>query len=80
MTRERKDYLSKAMTRHGMYNTQYYKYWQRIKKVQAQWWSTRWKLFDNFFADMGFPPNKEVRSLRRKDVTLTYCKDNCYWA
>jgi len=38
----------------------------------------RWKLFENFLADMGHPP--EGLTLERRNVNGNYDIDNCYWA
>lgn len=37
-----------------------------------------WMVFDNFYADMGDPP--EGHSLDRKNNDEGYCKENCRWA
>jgi len=37
-----------------------------------------WKVFQNFFADMGHPPTG--MSLDRRDNNSHYRKDNCRWA
>lgn len=39
----------------------------------------RWLSFENFYADMGEPPT-EQHSIERRDGSLGYFKDNCYWA
>lgn len=38
----------------------------------------RWRTFENFFADMGHPP--EGLTLERKENDLGYAPDNCKWA
>lgn len=39
----------------------------------------RWKLFDNFLADMGYPDTPDL-TLDRKDVNGHYEPSNCKWA
>jgi hypothetical protein len=38
-----------------------------------------WKIFENFKADMGEPPDRRMQ-LDRKDGRCGYSKDNCRWA
>lgn len=39
----------------------------------------RWLSFENFYADMGEPPTAH-HSIERRNGSLGYFKDNCYWA
>lgn len=38
----------------------------------------RWKMFENFLADMGHP--KKGEEIDRIDNSLGYCRENCQWA
>ena len=37
----------------------------------------RWKMFENFFADMGHPP--DGLTIERMNNSRGYCPDNCEW-
>lgn len=39
----------------------------------------RWLSFENFYADMGEPPTAQ-HSIERRNGSLGYCTENCYWA
>lgn len=59
----------------------------RVLKTRNCWHCSRgrvlemdyeWRLFSNFFKDMGACPPNHV--LRRKSDLVKYDKNNCYWA
>jgi len=81
-------------TTHGMSNSHEYTCWLAMKArcnnrnsddyanyggrgitVCEEWLES----FDNFYADMGEPPTA-LHSIERRDGSLGYFKDNCYWA
>ncbi len=78
-------------TRHGLRNTRIYKIWERMlarcKNKNDQNFPNyggrgidvceRWMSVDNFFKDMGFPP--DGLTLERKDTNESYCPENCIW-
>lgn len=87
------DGRSKNATRHGMTGTRTYYAWSNmIKRCQPGSSSDpygryakrgikvceRWRLFDNFLADMGVCP--DGLTLERKNNDKGYCKSNCIWA
>jgi hypothetical protein len=76
---------------HGMHNSRAYIAWVNMKarcndpnKPQYKDWGgrgitydPRWNSFENFYADMGDPP--EGMSLDRINNDGPYCKNNCRW-
>lgn len=62
---------------------------QRCTNPRYKWWKNyggrgiavceRWRLFENFYADMGERPGKGY-SIERKDNDLGYFPGNCVWA
>lgn len=79
-------------TRHGLFGTASHTAWsnmiQRCTNPNNEGYhnyggrgiviSEDWLTFENFFRDMGHPP--EGLTLERLDVNGNYCKDNCVWA
>lgn len=77
---------------HGASDTREYKAWyamiHRCTNPANQWYARyggrgikvcdRWKLFENFLADMGACPPQ--LTLERCDNDAGYSQDNCYWA
>ncbi len=77
--------------RHGMSKTATYKSWQsmivRCTRPENHNWHRyggrgitvceRWKIFENFYADMGERP--EGKQLDRSDNNKGYSADNCRW-
>lgn len=90
----REKFLAAANTTHGMYGTPEYKSYHGMiercfNKNNPRYpeWGGRgisvveeWKSsFENFFADMGFKPDKTY-SIERLDNDANYSKANCVWA
>jgi hypothetical protein len=89
----RSEELSSRLRTHGRSKTRTYKIWetmiQRCTNPTATGYDSyggrgigvdeSWKLFENFFADMGEPPS-EAYTLDRRDVNLGYSQSNCRWA
>jgi len=77
---------------HGMTHTRVYSIWegmiQRCTNKKSTGYDNyggrgitvceEWRDFNNFYADMGLPPDR--KTLDRKNNDIGYCKDNCRWA
>ncbi len=84
--------ISEARTTHGKTGTGIYNLWkgmiQRCTNPNSEHYadyggrgilpSDEWRSFENFYADMGDPP--EGKTLERRDNDKGYCRGNCYWA
>lgn len=81
--------IGRANTKHGMSRTRAYRAWAAMlnrcaDSTNARYGGrgistcARWRIFDNFYADMGDPP--AGMSLERKNNNRGYSKGNCVWA
>lgn len=88
----KRDVLGESTTKHGLAGTRVHRIWKamntRCTNPNASGYENyggrgitvceRWRKFENFFADMGQPP--EGTSIERRDNERGYEPDNCYWA
>ena len=84
--------IAKIKTRHGASKTDEYRVWTLMwrrcrnpRDRSFQYYggkgigvAARWKLFENFLADMGRRPSAE-HSIERKNSDLNYGPKNCVW-
>jgi len=84
---------SNGRYRHGKYLSPEYKVWGNMRSrclnpnhPRYKDWGGRgitvvdkWLTFDGFYDDMGERPSPK-HTIERRDNTLGYSKENCYWA
>ena len=87
-----RDNTSARNTTHGKSSSKIYRLWRGIRSRcedtghhaykdyggRGITVCDRWKVFENFLADMGERP--DGRSIERRNNNEGYSKDNCYWA
>ena len=85
-------WLADRLTTHGLTGTKIYAIWRNMRwrctnprnKEYSNYGGRgikvceRWQKLENFFADMGHPP--EGYTIERKDVDGNYVPGNCIWA
>ena len=87
-----RELVTKRLTTHGMSKTRAYSIWENMKQrcqnpnsTGYHYWGgagigvcDRWQKFENFYADMGEPP--DGLTLDRKDNDKGYSLENCKWS
>ena len=73
----------KHLIKHGKSGSKIYHIWSRLKQRCLKYKELggiceEWLEFENFYKDMGEPPDKKSK-VKQIDSNKNFCKENCFW-